>query len=40
MRKIDAALATLGIALCAVLALNGFSVEEFLHRLNLLLIIS
>jgi hypothetical protein len=39
MPKIDALLATIGIALCAVLAWNGFSVEEFLHRLNLLLIV-
>ncbi len=40
MTKIDAVLATIGIALYAVLALNGFSVDEFLYRLNLLLIVS
>ena len=40
MTKIDAVLATISIALFAVLALDGFSVAEFLNRLNYLLIVS
>ncbi len=39
MTKVDAILATVGVVIYAVLALNGFSVDAFLYRLHLLLIV-